>query len=314
MLATYISGSCLSCHGIIHLLTIIFKPEKVAKVDYSVVLSYKFQFKIGFMTFLWTTANYLTNVAFEDSYIPAVVTVLQTSSVVALLLTWIFEGKRPSLINFTGCMLVLEGIFGFAYVKLQLEKDEDNKFGIGLIAALISAIIFPCYNYMQETTPELKDITSKIILLNISLYVLCFGWIPVLVLHLIGYESLTKLPGFVLLKLFGNGLSSMICEYLLIYAVRRTSTFLMTVLMSLGSPLAYIEDVIINTIKKRKTKWSIWYLPIFAHVVIGCIYSAINSKIKKVDDAAKTSELDTNDITHVVTMETTKNKSTTTIQ
>lgn len=120
---------------------------------------------------------------------------LQTNAIFILIIVWILEGRRPTLINIVGCMLLFEGVTGFQYIRSLSDTDNQaNNISISdLVSAafvwcLISAFSYAVLNHIQDTSTSLAKYNTALILGMVGCANFAWEWIPVLIAHAIGKQ------------------------------------------------------------------------------------------------------------------------------
>lgn len=226
---------------------------------------------------MWYFGCATANFAYKASgaTIPLVVAAFQMCSVFTVLIQWILFKKLPSLINGTGCVLLIEGVIAFNLITYNLQNPEQKMtyhalFNMAFIWALISALLFAGFQHVQEFV--LKDIATHYVLGVIAVYTLLWGWIPPFIAHFAQFERISMPSGMVVGFIFINGISEVVAQYCALYAVRTTNAFMFTGGLSLGSPIAMCMESIQKKIQHKSQQWSSWYIPSFMHIVVGCIY------------------------------------------
>ena len=193
---------------------------------------------------------------------------------------WIVQKKRPSFVNLTGCILLIEGVFAFNVISYGTQSISIFAiFQPGFIWANLAAITFAIYSYIHEVL--LHDIPSEFALGLIGISNSLWGWIPSLISHGIGYEVITYPGSMTIAFLILNGVTEIFAEYAAIYALRKTSSFIFNGTLTLASPLALLMMFLQNYfILHKSTRWSWMYIPTLFNIIMGCIYVYWNNTSK----------------------------------
>ena len=204
--------------------------------------------------------------------VPLAIATFHLSCVHTLILSWVFERKRPSFVNLTGCVLLIEGVFAFNVISYGSENLMiSDIIQPGFLWANLAAIAFAVYSYIHETL--LNDIPSEYALGLIGVINSLWAWIPSFISHEIGYEIIMS-PGYMAVGYLAlNGVTEVIAEYAAIFALRKTSSFIFNGTLTLASPIALLMMFLQNLfILHKSTRWSWMYIPTLFNIVIGCIY------------------------------------------
>ena len=203
------------------------------------------------------------------------VATVQLCSVHTLWLDWLFNGKRPRFVNIMGCILLVSGVFAFNFVGQYLNGPSSKfEFSIlwqpGFLWSNLSILFFAAYQYCHESV--LNEIPEEYVLGLLGVNMILFGWIPSLIAHFAQFETLSFPTWNVILLLVIFGATNIVADYCVMFAVRKTSAFVLSGTLALGSPVALVMTYIKNKIDGiNDDVWTWWYVPTLVSILVGCI-------------------------------------------
>ena len=216
----------------------------------------------------------------------------QMASVLTLIWAFLVHKKIPTKTNILGSLLVIGGIAFYIHGNYSTKNEKENstnKFGV--LFGVVTIILTSIYNYAQETTFDDYKLSCTTILGIMGIYISILGIIPVATVNMVGVEEIGKITTKCGILIICTGFVSVFGEWLVVFAIRNSSAFVMSTILAFQAPLGLAYEIIENKINKTSTHWCYWYIPAVILIVIGGIIAGMNNNTADIKSSDTTNSI-----------------------
>lgn len=211
---------------------------------------------------LWFIANWLYQLALEQSQSAMVVLLSSSSSFFTLVLAGFFPSSAGDKFTFSKFLAVAMNISGV--VTVTISDISDSKFSRGVILALFSAFFYAAYLvFVKRKSDTEEKVDIPLFFGFVGLWNLILMWPIFFVLNFLQIETFELPNQNQFAVLFLNGLiGTVVSEALWLWGCFLTSSLIGTLAVTLQIPLSIIFDLVLEK-KPYSSSFYIGTIPIF---------------------------------------------------
>ncbi|KAG0765565.1 hypothetical protein G6F57_003999 [Rhizopus arrhizus] len=216
------------------------------------LLSTQETMKLSFMfCFLWFFANFTTNTSLAYTTVGSSTILSSMSGLFTLAIGALFKVERLNLIKFVAVIISIAGVMLVSYSDHILNDPHAPSPLVGDILALSGAIFYGCYTIFLKLKIGSEDrIDMPLFFGFVGAFNILLLWPAIPILDYFGIETFEiPMDGILWLVIFLNAfIGTFLSDYLWLLSMLMTSPLVVTLGISLTTPLALIGDVIFNSI------------------------------------------------------------------
>lgn len=194
---------------------------------------------------LWFGANYLYNLSLSLTSVASATILSTTSSLFTFALSCALCIEKPTVWKLVGLLLMMAGVVLVSLVDSGASGPRESV--IGDVLAVLGAIFYAAYAVYLKMRLDERAVHMPMFFGFVGLINMLLLWPLGVIVHVVGWESLSGLSGPVVGYLWANALvGTVISDYLWVLAVLLVSPVVATAGLALTIPLSMLADVALH--------------------------------------------------------------------